>query len=198
MSFLHPWAIIAGIFAAGLPVLVHWLTRPRPVHMPLSTIRFVREVVHQRRARHRLRDLIVLILRTAAILLIALAIARPQWNANPFATGDDGGDAVRVVVLDASQSMAVTDGSIQLIERARTAAAEDIRYRPGLRVNLIVAAATPRAVFEQPSTNFEGLRDGLRQATVLPQRLDVRRALEAAAQMLAPKAKTTIAAASSS
>ena len=37
---LHPWAIAIGVLAAGLPVLIHWLTRPRPVRFPLSTIRF--------------------------------------------------------------------------------------------------------------------------------------------------------------
>ncbi|MEX0586116.1 MAG: BatA and WFA domain-containing protein, partial [Pirellulales bacterium] len=187
MSFLHPWALAIGALAAALPVIVHWLTRPRPVRMPLSTIRFVREVVRQRRARHRLRDFLVLLLRTAAILLVACALARPQWGTQPLVSDDsDSGDAVRVVVLDASQSMAAIDGGAELFERARTTANGYLRYRPGLRVNLIVAGATPRAVFDQPSTNSEALRDELRRAQALPEGFDVRRALETAAQMLAP------------
>jgi hypothetical protein len=52
--FTHPWAIPIAAIAVGLPVLVHWLTRPRPVRVPLSTLRFVREAVQERRARHRL------------------------------------------------------------------------------------------------------------------------------------------------
>mgnify|MGYP000692485023 CR=1 FL=1 len=59
----------------GVPVLVHLLTRPRPMRLPLSTLRFIREAVRERRARHRLRDLIILGLRTLAVLLAALAIA---------------------------------------------------------------------------------------------------------------------------
>jgi hypothetical protein len=182
---MHPWAMVIGVLAAALPIVVHFLTRPRPVRMPLSTVRFVREVVYQRRARHRLRDWLVLLLRAAAVLLIALAIARPQWGTQSLVGGDDSGDALRVVLIDASQSMSVTDGGVQLMERARTAAAEHLSYRPGLRANLIVAAATPASVFEFPSTNFEALRDELRSAVPLPQRLDARRALEAAAKMLA-------------
>ncbi len=60
MTFLHPWAILIGVAAAAGPVLIHWLTRPRPVRMPLSTLRFVREAVRQRRSWHRLRDLVLL------------------------------------------------------------------------------------------------------------------------------------------
>ena len=53
MTFLHPWAVWVGVAAAAVPVVVHFLTRPRPRRLALSTIRFVREAVRQRRARHR-------------------------------------------------------------------------------------------------------------------------------------------------
>jgi len=45
MTFVHPWAIWIGVVAAAGPVAVHLLTRPRPVRMPLSTLRFAREAV---------------------------------------------------------------------------------------------------------------------------------------------------------
>ncbi len=186
MTLLHPWAIWIGAFAAAGPVVVHLLTRPRPVRMPLSTLRFVREAVQQRRARHRLRDLIVLLLRTLAVLLLAWAVARPQWGEKPLISDRQAGDAMRVVILDLSQSMAATHRGIEAVERARTTAAGYLRYRPGLRANLILAAAAARPVFEEPSTNFDALRDELARCQALPQRLDVNRALAAAAEMLAP------------
>ena len=110
MTFLHPWAIVIGVAAAAAPVLIHWLTRPRPVRMPLSTLRFVREAVHQRRSWHRLRDLVLLCLRTLAVLLIALAVARPQWGQPRRSPISKASDAVRVVMLDVSQSMAARPG----------------------------------------------------------------------------------------
>src|SRR5512146_2993132 len=116
MTFLHPWAIAVGVLAAGLPVAVHFLTRPRPVRMPLSTLRFLREAIHQRRARHILRDFLILALRTLAILLIALAVARPQFGARPLVSDRVDGDVVRVVALDVSQSMAATDRGIAALE----------------------------------------------------------------------------------
>jgi hypothetical protein len=186
MTFLNPWAIWLGLAAAGLPAAIHWLTRPRPVRLPLSTLRFVREAVHEKRSRHRLRDFILLALRTLAILLIALALARPQWGEKPLISNRLPGDTVRVVLVDVSQSMGAVDRGVQALDRARTAAADYLRYQQGLSANVIFAAADARGIFDGPSTNFEALREGLSRIRALPQRLDVNRALEAAGQMLAP------------
>ena len=184
--FLHPWAIIAGAVLAGLPVALHFLTKPRPVRLPLSTIRFVREAIHVRRARHRLRDFIVLALRTLAVVLVALAVARPQPTQQPLVSDAQAGSAVRIVVVDASQSMAALQRGVTALERARTMAATYLRYRPGLHANVIVAGARPQAVLTEPSQNFEALRDALAAVQVRKERCDVNRALAMAADMLAP------------
>lgn len=186
MTFAHPWAIWLGAAAIAAPVVVHLLTRPRPVRMPLSTLRFVREAIRQRRSRSVLRDFLVLALRTVAVALLALVIARPQWGRQALVSDQQPGDAVRVVVLDLSQSMGATSGSTSLLERARPIAAEFLRYRPGLEANLVLAGAAPRAVFEGPSTNFDALREELARCSVLPQRVDAGRALALAGEMLAP------------
>ncbi len=186
MTFLHPWIAWLGVAAVGVPVVVHWLTRPRPVRMPLSTLRFVREAIRERRARHRLRDLIILALRTLAVVLLVAAIARPQLGPRPLISDGQTGDTVRVVILDASQSMASADRGIQAIDRARTVVAEHLRYRPGLWANLVVAGAVPRAAFEQVSTNFDALREELSRCQALPERMDVRRAIALASRLLAP------------
>jgi hypothetical protein len=184
MTFLHPWAIYVGVAAAAVPLLVHFLTRPRPLRLPLSTLRFVREAVHQQRSWHRLRDWLILALRTLAVLLLALAVARPQWGKRRQLIDLPPGDAVRVVLLDVSQSMAARQGSVTQIERGRTVAAKYLRYRPGLTANLILAGARPQATFDSPSTNFDALRDELARCQPLPQRVDVNRALDLAARIL--------------
>ncbi len=173
-----------------MPLLIHWLTRPRPARMPLSTLRFVREAVRQRRSWHRLRDAVLLTLRTLAVLLLALAVARPQWGERLQMLDLREGDAVRVVVLDVSQSIAARAGAIEQIERGRTMAANYVRYQPGLAANLILAGARPQAVFDSPSTNFDALRDELAHCRALPERMDVNRALDMAARMLAPASES--------
>jgi hypothetical protein len=182
---LHPWAIAIGLTALAAPLVVHLLTRPRPVRLPLSTIRFVIELVEQRRARNRLRDWLILALRTLAVAMLALAIARPFIGARGATAVDEPStDTLRVVLLDISQSMAAEKGSVRVFERARAIAARQFDSRFGLQMNLILAAAAPQSVFDRVSTNVAALRDALTQAQPLPQRLNVQPALNRAGEML--------------
>jgi hypothetical protein len=189
MTFINFWAIGIGAAAIAAPLVIHWLTRPRPVRVPLSTLRFVRQAIRQRRARHVLRDVLILALRVLAVAMLALAVARPFLGPRSLAAERPSGDTLRVVLVDVSQSMAATVGGTQQIAKARALAANQyLQYESGLSANLILAGATPRSVFEGPSTNFETLRDELSRCQALPERLDVKVALERAGQMLAPGA----------
>lgn len=183
--FIHPWAILIGIAAVSLPVLVHWLTKPRPRRIPLSTLRFIRQAVEDRRARHRLRNFLILALRTLAVMLLAAAIARPLIGEPKQTVAEDHADTARVVLMDVSQSMAAGSGSLSAFERGRTVAAKHLEYTAGLKANLILAGSRPRAVFKQPSHNFTALRDELADAGYLPEALKVQPALNAAGEMLA-------------
>jgi hypothetical protein len=185
MGFLHIWAIPLGIVGLGLPLVIHWLTRPRPVRVPLSTVRFVLEAIRQRRAHHRLRDLLILAARVTAVVLLAGAFARPLIGERPLVAADESADSVRVVVLDVSQSMAAQTRGIAAFERARAKAAEYLAFRRGLRANVILAGAQPHAVFRGVSSNFAALREELGRASVRPERLNVRAALTLAAETLA-------------
>lgn len=184
MTLIHPWAVGLGAGAIALPILVHWLTRPRPVRLPLSTIRFVQEVVRQRRALHRLRDAIVLGLRSLAVVLLAWAFARPilgQWSQLSSA----GAKAVRVVILDASQSMAAQSQGIQAFERGRSIAAGYLTSQYGVQADVILAGASPRPIFDRLSGNLNAQKELLGKAGVRPERLNVRAALAKAADLFA-------------
>src|SRR5688572_28556909 len=143
MNVLNPWAIFVGVAALALPVLIHWLTRPRPRRVPLSTVRFLMEAVKERKAAHRLRDWIILLLRTAAVALLAWAFARPLLGVKAVKE-EAGGEVVRVVVLDQSQSMGATAGGVSSFERGRPVAAKHLEYDPSMRGALILAAAKAR------------------------------------------------------
>lgn len=185
MSFLHGWALALGAGALALPVIIHCLTRPRPVAMPLSTLRFVKEIIQQRRARHRLRDLLVLILRTLAILLLAYAFARPLLGHLTSTSEDDTGSQVRIVILDISQSMAATSHGVQVLERARPLAAQFLNVSSDTRINLILAGAAPRSIFERPSSSAAALRDELAQVQPRPEKLQLQAAIQQAADQFA-------------
>lgn len=185
MPVMHSWALLIGAVAIGLPILVHWLTRPRPRRLALSTVRFVREAVHQRRAIHRLCDYLILALRAGAVALLAYAFSRPLIGGGALTTSAQASDVGRVVVLDVSHSMRAVVEGVRTFERARSIAGEHLTGRAGLRANLVLAGAQPRDVLEGLSSNFAYLQAELARVQPTSQRCDANQALLAAAELLA-------------
>ena len=184
MAFLNPWAIAIGVLVVGAPLAVHFLTRPRPVEFPLSTIRLLEEVIQQRRARSRIRDWLILLLRIAAICLLVATFSRPYFDDGPAVARTATGDTARVIMLDVSQSMAAGSGGAQRIAQGRAAAIEFLDGTRGVQAGVILIGAKPRAVFDQISPNLPSLRSAVEEAAVRPEQANVHAALERAAGML--------------
>lgn len=62
---------------ASLPLLVHLLARRQRRVVPFSMTKFLREVAQQTQGRRWLRELLLLLLRTGAILFALMALVRP-------------------------------------------------------------------------------------------------------------------------
>ncbi|MGC1276529.1 MAG: BatA domain-containing protein [Planctomycetaceae bacterium] len=77
MSLTHAAFAIAGLIAAGGPVIIHLLNRRRFRTVEWGAMAFLRKAMQRSRRSLRLRDLLLLVLRTAAVLLFGFALARP-------------------------------------------------------------------------------------------------------------------------
>jgi hypothetical protein len=101
--FLYP-ALLFGLFAASLPILIHLLTRRKLKRIQFPAVRFI--LLSQKRISrsYRLRHWILLALRTLAVVFLALLLANPifQIGAGLFA---GSGPVSLVVLLDNSLSM---------------------------------------------------------------------------------------------
>lgn len=77
MAFLH-LSLLAGCGLAAAPILLHLLMRQRPRHQVFPALRFIkqRQVANSRRLQ--LRHWVLLALRCVAIIIPALALARPS------------------------------------------------------------------------------------------------------------------------
>lgn len=73
----YAWFAIAGAIAATGPVVIHLLNRRRFRVVRWGAMDFLREAIRRNRRILELRDLLLLILRTLAVLLFGLALARP-------------------------------------------------------------------------------------------------------------------------
>ena len=184
MNFLHLWALGIGATALAVPIAVHFLTKPRPTTYPLSTIRFLREVIEEKRSRSRLRDWIVLLLRMLAIGLLALALARP-WLSNSQAievVPDDS--TARVIVIDVSQSMSTKSAGTTAISRAQSIALKYLEYSPNLQANVVLVGARARPTFNTVSPNLSIVRESVRSAVPRCEKVDVKSAMNTIGSML--------------
>jgi len=82
LTLLNSFFVSGGFFLAGLgaataPTVIHLLNRRRFRTLHWAAMDFLKEALQRNRRIMQIRDLILLIVRTFAILLIGLALARP-------------------------------------------------------------------------------------------------------------------------
>ena len=122
MAFLNPLVLI-GLLAAAIPILVHLFNFRRPQRMDFPSLRFVRELERKAMRRVRVRQWLLLALRTLAIMALVLAFARPTLpSAWRQAFGARPPAAVALVV-DNSLSMTSRDQRGAYLDQARATAA---------------------------------------------------------------------------
>jgi aerotolerance regulator-like protein/VWA domain-containing protein len=182
-SFANPW-LLAGLAAVGLPILIHYLTRARPKRIAFPPFRFLLEACAGQQALHRLRTIILLTVRSLAILALVLWFARPFLKPSGTAANPQAGERV-VVVLDASLSMRGVQGGIPLFAKAKAEAADVIRgLESRTEAAVILAGATPRPLLPALSRNLPALHEALTKAEPTYEIADFQAALVAARNLL--------------
>src|SRR5437868_10188852 len=99
MSFLYP-IFLAGSIAAAVPILLHFFRREQAPEVPFSAVRLLERTPIEQSHQRRLRDLLLLAARIAALLLLALAFARPFMPSRAAAV-----PRLHIVAIDRSFSM---------------------------------------------------------------------------------------------
>jgi len=104
MGWLAP-ALLAGLAAIAVPIMLHLLRRERRQVMEFPSLMFLRQIPQETTSRRRLRHPLLLALRCLALALIAMAFARPflRDRMASLPVGDQTRDLV--ILLDRSYSM---------------------------------------------------------------------------------------------
>jgi hypothetical protein len=156
MSLLAP-AFLLGLLAIGLPLWLHRLSSDNPNKQKFSSAMFLEPGEPRRVLAKKVQYLLLLALRIAVLVLLALAFAQPAIWRSPQAAGGDGA-RLHLIVLDGSASMGYGDR----FERARDAARDVIgSLGAGDRAQLIAAGR-----------QFEVLGPATGDASVLRQTLN--------------------------
>jgi len=122
MSFLAP-ALLAGLLAIVLPIMVHLVQRERRRVVAFPSLMFLRKIPNQSVKRRAIRHWPLLLLRVLAFVLLALAFARPFWPGPVGAATTGAGGREVVILLDRSHSMGYGD----VWTRAQDAAKRAVR-----------------------------------------------------------------------
>jgi len=120
VGFLAPW-FLAGAVAIGLPFWIHLLRQYRSTPHPFSSLMFFERRTQSSIKHRRLRYLLLLALRVALLLLIALAFA------NPFVSrqgGAVGGRKMLIIAVDNSFSMRYGDHLARAKQQAMNAVSQ--------------------------------------------------------------------------
>jgi hypothetical protein len=137
--FLHPLMLFAMAGVAA-PILIHLLNRRRIERINWAAMRFLEAAIRRNRRRLNLEDLLLLLLRCAILLFVALAMARPAVH-SPIAQIFGQAHVAAAIVLDSSESMALTDGATSRYDVAKDLAKQVIDSLPS-RSELAIYAAS--------------------------------------------------------
>jgi hypothetical protein len=115
MGLFAPWFLL-GALGVGLPLWLHLLKRHKTVPKPFSSLMFFEQRTQSSVKHRRLKYLLLLGLRLALLLLLALLFAQPYFRTtNPPLSGSK----LRIIAVDRSFSMRATAA----LEKAKAQAA---------------------------------------------------------------------------
>lgn len=105
LTFLNVGFLFAAL-AALIPLVIHLISRRRVETVDWSSLRFFKELERKRIRRVRLRQILLLIVRSLIILAVALAVARPTLSGGLLGSASGHAKTSVAIVLDDSGSMA--------------------------------------------------------------------------------------------
>jgi Aerotolerance regulator N-terminal/von Willebrand factor type A domain len=175
LSFLAPLFLFASA-AAAVPVVLHLLNREPEARVRFSAVKLLKRAPVEHTRKRRLRQLLLLALRVAALTLLAVAFARPFFATGAALTTS----GVTVVALDTSYSMS-TPGRF---DRARQLARDAIDRAPAGDLVAVITFSDQAEIAVKPTFDRGLARTAIAEAAAGFGATRYRAALSAASQSL--------------
>jgi len=146
MTFLSP-SILWGLLAISIPIIIHLISLRHTRDTEFSTLRFIKSLKHETIRNLRIKQWLLLLLRTIAILFLILMFARPLMTGT--STGKLAGDVESraVIVVDNSASMAVLTDDGTLLDRAKSSLPAILQGLEGETTVELYQTNPPRKLF---------------------------------------------------
>ena len=139
-------ALLWGVGLASAPIIIHLLSRRKYREMEWAAMKWLLAALQKNARRIQLEQLILLAVRTALVLCVVLAMAKPFLE-GAGAVWFPGKRTHRILVLDGSFSMGYRTTDRDRFERAKEVAQAILHdSRKGDVASLLLMAAPPRVV----------------------------------------------------
>ncbi|MBX3394536.1 MAG: BatA domain-containing protein [Phycisphaerae bacterium] len=175
MWFVHPGILAATAGISLIPVVIHLINRRRHRRAPWAATQFLLLAHRRSQRRIRLDHWLLLVLRTIALIVLGVTIARPYVSSSASALSSVSKAVDHAIILDNSLSMQARreDGatSFEAARRAVRRILTDIQ--PQDRVTLATAAMPARGLTDRPTRDTSSVAALVEAATVTYEQLDL-------------------------
>jgi hypothetical protein len=184
LAFWHLGSASMLLWAAAalLPILIHLWSRRRYQSTDWAAMTFLMAALRQNARRVRLEQWLLLAVRTAMLLLFALALADPMSSVLSSIRGaGQGGQTHTLLVLDGSYSMDYRDQTETRFERAKQYARELVENASqGDGFTILMLAEPPKVIVGQPAFDRSDLLQEIDALTLTHSAADLPATLAAA------------------
>jgi hypothetical protein len=188
MRFLAP-SLLLGLLAAALPWLIHRIGKRRANPVRFAAMELLLRAERKVSARRRLREILLLLLRTAIAAALPLTFAKPFAEIRSDLPASTTRPQSAVIVLDDSASLRRTSGEsggAPLFERARGRARTLLQHlSPESDAAIVLASEGTPTPVPEPSSDRGRLLAAIDATSCSARRGDLSSAMRKAAQILA-------------
>ncbi len=183
MSFLNG-ILLAGAAAFLIPLLIHMLNRRKVSPVPWGAMHLLAEVLKQKKRRFQIEQWLLLAMRIAIPIVLALCLARPVLSSLKSLPGF--GKSSVVIVLDDSFSMRAAGSAGPAWDRAREAVVRVTSGLPrGSDVQILLCAGRVHTLFAEPTSSLDLIPKALEEVRAMGGPVDAQQALKTAGAILA-------------
>jgi hypothetical protein len=178
--------MLTGLGAAVVPLVLHLLSRARYRTVEWGAMIFLQGSDAQQRQSRRFNQLLLVVVRTAMVALLAVALARPVVSRSWVGGAAQPGKLTAAIVLDCSASMGYDEnGGRTRFDLARAAARQVLAgLRRGDEAILVLAGVDPSAQDFRPTGELRSIDARLSSLQLATGKADLPAAMNVAWQQL--------------
>jgi hypothetical protein len=185
MTFLNPFLLV-GLAAAAIPIILHLLNLRKLRTVEFSSLQFLKELQKTKMRRLKIRQLLLLLVRTLIIIALVLAFSRPALRGSFAGTIGTHAKTTIVVILDDSPSMSIRNERGVLFTQAKQAVIDILNLmKEGDELYLVKLSDVRHKDMFTPSHTGAAVKAALDQLSPTHETAPFRDALGAAARILA-------------